>query len=157
MLNITKSHLIVYDFDGVMTDNRAYIDQEGNEMVQIHRGDGLVISKIKKIGIRQLILSTEKNNVVQKRAKKLGIFCLNGIHNKKKTLIDYSKKNNFELDNIIYIGNDINDLEVMKIVGFTLCPSDANSEIKLISNHVLGTDGGFGVIREFYDFVNIIE
>ena len=84
--------LIVYDFDGVMTDNRVYVDQDGREMVRVNRADGLGISGIKKIGIQQIIISTEKNPVVSTRAKKLGIPCLQGIDNKKKALIDYCKK-----------------------------------------------------------------
>ena len=66
--------LIIYDFDGVMTDNKVYIDQSGKEMVQVNRGDGLGVSEIKKLGIEQIIISTEKNPVVTTRAKKLVIF-----------------------------------------------------------------------------------
>lgn len=76
--------LIVYDFDGVMTDNKVYIDQNGMESVQVNRGDGLGVSEIKKLGIKQIILSTEKNLVVAARAKKLKIDCLHGVNNKKK-------------------------------------------------------------------------
>tara|TARA_B100001964_G_scaffold136629_1_gene150796 strand:+ start:684 stop:917 length:234 start_codon:yes stop_codon:yes gene_type:complete len=64
--------LIIYDFDGVMTDNKVYVDQNGNEMVQVNRADGLSIAKIKKLGIKQIIISTEKNPVVSARASKLG-------------------------------------------------------------------------------------
>ena len=67
--------LIVYDFDGVMTDNKVYVNEEGQEMVQVNRGDGLGISLIKKLGIKQIILSTETNPVVSVRAKKLNIDC----------------------------------------------------------------------------------
>ena len=75
--------LFVYDFDGVMTDNKVYVDQDGKETVQVNRGDGLGISEIKKLGIEQIIISTEKNPVVVKRAEKLGIGCMQGIENKK--------------------------------------------------------------------------
>ena len=74
-----KIKLIVYDFDGVMTDNKVYIDQDGKETVKVNRGDGLGISEIKKLGIEQIIISTEKNLVVMKRAEKLGISCMKGI------------------------------------------------------------------------------
>ena len=70
--------LLVYDFDGVMTDNKVYIDQNGNEFVQVNRADGLAISEIKKLLIDQIIISTEKNSVVLLRAKKLGIKCFVG-------------------------------------------------------------------------------
>ena len=145
--------LIVYDFDGVMTDNKVYVDQIGNETVQVNRGDGLGVSEIKKLGIEQIIISTETNPVVSTRAKKLDILCLQGIDNKKATLKDYSRKNNIELQQVAYLGNDINDKEAMEIVGITFCPVDAHASIKTISDHVLKTKGGHGVIRELLDFI----
>jgi len=145
--------LIVYDFDGVMTDNHVYVDQDGREMVRVNRADGLGISGIKKIGIQQIIISTEKNPVVSTRAKKLGIPCLQGIDNKKKALIDYCKKNDIDLRNVAYLGNDINDMEVMEIAGSTFCPADAHENIKGISDIILSKNGGNGVIRELLDFL----
>ena len=146
--------LIVYDFDGVMTDNKVYVDQSGREMVQVNRSDGLGVSEIKKLGIEQIIISTEKNSVVSARASKLSIPCLQGIENKKDVLINYCKKNDINLKNIAYVGNDINDKEAMKIVGYSFCPVDAHGSIKKISNHILDTKGGNGVIRELLDFIN---
>jgi len=145
--------LIAYDFDGVMTDNKIYVDQNGNETVQVNRSDGLGVSEIKKMGINQIIISTETNIVVSARAKKLGIKCLQGIENKKVALIDYCRKNNIELQNVIYIGNDINDKEVMQIVGTTYCPFDAHISIKDISDHTFNSRGGDGVIRELLDLI----
>ena len=81
-----KIDIIIYDFDGVMTNNKVYVDQNGNETVQVNRADGLGISEIKKLGIEQIIISTEKNPVVVKRAEKLGISCMQGIENKKAAL-----------------------------------------------------------------------
>jgi YrbI family 3-deoxy-D-manno-octulosonate 8-phosphate phosphatase len=143
--------LIVYDFDGVMTDNKVYVDQNGNETVQVNRADGLGISEIKKLGIEQIIISTETNPVVSTRANKLGINCLQGIENKKAALIEYCKNNNFDLQNVAYVGNDINDKEVMEIAGTTYCPSDAHKSIQIISDYILNTKGGDGVIRELLD------
>jgi len=143
--------LIVYDFDGVMTNNKVYVDQNGNETVQVNRADGLGISEIKKLGIEQIIISTETNPVVSTRANKLGINCLQGIENKKAALIEYCKNNNFDLQNVAYVGNDINDKEVMEIAGTTYCPSDAHKSIQIISDYILNTKGGDGVIRELLD------
>jgi len=145
--------LIIYDFDGVMTNNKVYVDQNGKEMVQVNRGDGLGVSEIKKLGIKQIIISTEANPVVSKRAKKLGISCLQGIDNKKDALLDYCRENNFDLKQVAYVGNDINDKDVMETVSITFCPADAHDSIKGISNHVLKTKGGDGVIRELLDFI----
>ena len=149
-----KIKLIVYDFDGVMTDNKVYVDQDGKETVQVNRGDGLGISEIKKLGIERIIISTEKNPVVMKRATKLNIKCLQGIENKKAALIDYCENNNFDLENVAYVGNDINDKEVMEIAGTTYCPLDAHKSIQDISDNILKTKGGDGVIREILDIIN---
>jgi|TARA_B100001964_G_scaffold220800_1_gene264295 YrbI family 3-deoxy-D-manno-octulosonate 8-phosphate phosphatase len=152
-MDFSRINLIVYDFDGVMTDNKVYVDQNGNEMVRVNRADGLGIAKIKKLGIEQIIISTETNLVVSARAKKLGIHYLQGIKNKKITLIDYCNKHRIDLQNVLFIGNDINDKEVMEIVGFKMCPSDAYQEIKKIVDHVLKSKGGEGVVREIYSII----
>lgn len=145
--------LIVYDFDGVMTNNKLFINQSGEEMIQVNRADGLGVSEIKKLGIGQIIISTEQNPVVSARANKLGIPCLQGIENKKMALIDYCKENDIDLKNVAYVGNDINDLEAMNLVGHSLCPADAHDSIKHVSKHVLKTKGGEGVIRELFDII----
>ena len=125
-----KIKLIVYDFDGVMTDNKVYIDQNGNEMVQVSRADGLGVSEIIKLGIQQIIMSTEVNPVVTQRAIKLKIPCLQGLDNKKDALLDYSKKNDIDLKNVAYVGNDTNDMGAMEIAGFSFCPNDSHESIK---------------------------
>tara|TARA_S200000501_G_C20592670_1_gene642266 strand:- start:187 stop:600 length:414 start_codon:yes stop_codon:yes gene_type:complete len=137
-----------------MTNNKVYVNQDGNETVQVNRADGLGISEIKKIGIQQIIISTETNPVVSTRASKLEIICLQGIENKKIALINYCNDNNFNLKNVAYVGNDINDREVMEVVGMRFCPNDAHYSIKNISDHILETKGGDGVIRELLDFIN---
>ena len=146
-----KIKLICYDFDGVMTDNKVYIDQDGCEMVQVNRADGLGVAEIKKLGIVQMILSTEKNPVVGQRSEKLGLTCLQGISDKSDALKEYCKKNNINLDEVAYVGNDINDLEAMELAGITFCPADAHNSIKNISDHVLKSEGGQGVVREILD------
>jgi 3-deoxy-D-manno-octulosonate 8-phosphate phosphatase (KDO 8-P phosphatase) len=148
-----KIKLVVYDFDGVMTDNKVYIDQNGNEMVQVNRADGLGVAEIKKMNIEQIIMSTETNPVVSARAIKLDIPCLQGLDNKKDALLDYSKKNDIDLKNVAYVGNDINDKYAMAIAGFSFCPADAHKTIKEISDHVLKRNGGDGVIRELLDLI----
>ena len=145
--------LIIYDFDGVMTNNKVYVDQNGNEIVQVNRSDGLGVSEIKKLGCEQMIVSTEENPVVSVRAKKLGLPCFQGIENKSLEIASYCKKKNITLNSVAYVGNDINDLEAMKIVGTTFCPADAHEMIKNISDHVLCTKGGDGVVREILEFI----
>jgi 3-deoxy-D-manno-octulosonate 8-phosphate phosphatase (KDO 8-P phosphatase) len=143
--------LIVYDFDGVMTDNKVVVDENGKESVIVNRGDGLAIAIIKSWEIPQIIMSTETNEVVQKRAQKLKIPCLNSITDKRTTLSKYLKTNTINSEKVIYIGNDINDLEAMEIVGYPITPFDAAPEVKKIAYKVLSTKGGDGVIRELID------
>ena len=81
--------LIIYDFDGVLTDNRVLVDQNGKESVYASRGDGHGISSIRKLGIRQVIISTEKNDVVERRAEKLELEVIHGVSNKKRTVEEY--------------------------------------------------------------------
>ena len=145
--------LLVYDFDGVMTDNKVFVDQHGNEMVQVSRADGLGIAEIRKLGIQQMILSTETNPVVSARAEKLDLFCLQGIDNKAQALVDYCENHQIALSAVAYVGNDINDMEVMKLVGATFCPADAHVSIKEISQYILESKGGEGVSREILDLL----
>ena len=150
-----KIKLLVYDFDGVMTNNKVYINQNGIESVQVNRADGLGVSEIKKIGIPQLIISTEINSVVSSRASKLDIPCLQGINNKKEALINYCSKKNIKLADVCFVGNDINDKEVMEIVGTSICPSDAHKNVLDLSDIILNSKGGDGVVREIFDLIII--
>ena len=136
-----------------MTNNKVYVNQDGTETIQVSRADGLGVSEIRKMGFEQIIISTETNPIVSVRAKKLGINCLQGIENKKVALISYCKDKKFNLENVVYVGNDINDKEVMETVGLRFCPNDSHDSIKKISNHILKANGGDGVIRELLDFI----
>lgn len=146
--------LIAYDFDGVMTDNKVAIDGLGNETVTTNRSDGLAISKIKDMGIRQIIISSEKNPVVQKRADKLGLTCLYGTNNKLQALKEYMHKNNVDRDKVVFVGNDINDIEVMNYVGYPVAPNDAHREIRKIAKITTTAKGGQGVVRELLDMLS---
>jgi 3-deoxy-D-manno-octulosonate 8-phosphate phosphatase (KDO 8-P phosphatase) len=149
--------LLVYDFDGVMTDNKLYIDQDGKEMVQVSRADGMGVSEIRKLGIEQMIISTEKNPVVAVRAKKLGLNCLQGVKDKRQVLSQYCVEQRIPIETVAFVGNDINDMEAMRMVGMTFCPADAHPDIKNFSTHVLKTPGGEGVVRELLDQLYIFN
>ncbi len=144
--------MVVFDFDGVLTDNRVLIDEDGKESVFVSRADGMGINMLKSKGIKCLILSTEKNPIVSTRAKKLEIDVIQGVDNKKDILRNYSQNCGIDLQNILYVGNDINDLEVMKIVGLTAVPSDAYEVVKKNANILLETKGGYGVARELAEY-----
>ncbi len=114
----------------------------------VNRADGLAIGIYKKQGVNQIILSTETNKVVEERAHKLGIPAIRGVEDKKETLLAYCQENHIPVENVVYAGNDLNDLEAMRMVGYPICPSDASEEIKNISKIILDSPGGKGVVRE---------
>lgn len=147
-MKLDQIKLIVYDFDGVMTDNKVILCEDGKESVVVHRGDGLAISELRRKNIQQVILSTEKNSVVQRRAEKLQIPVIHGVDDKEKTLMKYCNAHGISLKTVAYVGNDINDYNVMMRVGFKICPNDAEREIKEIADIILERDGGQGVVRE---------
>jgi len=156
MMNIDNIEVFVFDFDGVLTNNMVYIDQNGKESVGCNRGDGLAFDVLRKLGKPAYILSTEQNMVVTSRAKKLQIPVIQGVKNKVMGIQKIAKKENCSLENMLYVGNDLNDYQVMKICGYTACPADSNDMIKNISNTVLKTNGGSGVVRELLeDFLSL--
>lgn len=150
---LKKIQLIVYDFDGVMTDNKVVLREDGLESVVVNRSDGLAVEIIKRAGIKQIIISKEKNRVVETRAKKLGIPVIQGVDNKKGILVSYCDKNNIQIENVAYIGNDINDIDAMTIVGYPICPADAYEEVKNISKIIIGVNGGDGVVRALLKYI----
>ena len=146
--------LIVYDFDGVMTDNRALIMQDGTEAVMVNRSDGLAVSKIRSMQIPQLILSTETNPVVNARAAKLKLQVISSCDNKKDALLSFCWGNGYDLKKVIYVGTDINDAEAMRSIGFPVAPADAHPDILKIAKYVTKAKGGYGVVRELLDILN---
>ena len=153
----TKIKLIVYDFDGVMTDNTVIVDQNGVEAVRVSRADSYAIGLFKERGIPQLILSTEPNKIVSVRAKKLGIPVIQDCRYKEQALVKYCKRKKIGLKNVLYVGNDMNDMKAMMRVGIKVCPFDAHPAIKRISDIVTKTKGGNGVIRELADIFGAAE
>ena len=143
-----KIDTILLDFDGVLTNNKVYINEDGKESVRCDRSDGLVISILKKIGLKLFIISTEKNNVVYHRSKKLGIKCYYNQQNKFKKIKELEKNKVIVLNSCLYIGNDINDYYSMKLFYNTACPADSHPEIKKLSKWKLRSKGGEGIMHE---------
>jgi YrbI family 3-deoxy-D-manno-octulosonate 8-phosphate phosphatase len=152
----------IFDFDGVLTDNSVQICENGNESVNCSRADGLAFDVLRKLQKPAYILSTEKNPVVKARARKLKIPAIQGVHNKVEGVKKLIDTKGYNLKNIVYIGNDLNDYRVMQSCGFTACPMDSHYKIKEISSVVLNTNGGKGVARELLeevfglDFIKIL-
>ena len=145
--------LLVYDFDGVLTDNRVYVSETGVETVACSRSDGWWMGEIRKLGIEQVILSTEKNPVVSARGKKLGIPVLQGQHNKGESLLALIKEKAVQPLEVAYVGNDMNDWGCFEIAGLTLAPSDSHPKILAAAKRVIPEKGGYGVVRHIYDWL----
>lgn len=145
--------LIVFDFDGVLTDNAVYVMSDGKEAVRCNRSDGMAFDMFKRAKIEILILSTEVNPVVSKRAKKLSVNAIQGVDNKLKALSDYCKTKKISLSKVLYVGNDMNDFNVMKTCGLSACPSDSHAKIKALCKYKLKSKGGYGVARELAENV----
>lgn len=139
---------IVMDFDGVLTNDSVTVNELGHESVVCSRADGLGIGLLKNAGIKMLILTREENPVVQKRAVKIGVEIISGVKQKLPELKKWATTNNLQKNEIAYVGNDINDLDCMKWVGFPVAPSDAHINIIALGCTILASKGGEGVIRE---------
>ena len=143
----------VFDFDGVLTNNLVQIDENGKESVSCSREDGLAFDVLKKLDKSAYILSTEKNLVVKARARKLNIPVLQGINNKSEAILELTSSKGYNLENVFYVGNDLNDYFVMQLCGYTACPADSHPKIKSISDITLNSTGGCGVVRELLEEV----
>ena len=142
---------VIFDFDGVFTDNRVIVSTTGEEFVICDRGDGMGTNLLAAAGIKMLILSKEKNAVVTSRGKKLNIEVIQGCDDKLPELIKWLQKNNVDAQQSAYIGNDINDLECLKHVGVAVIPADAHHSVIDTATWILQHNGGRGAIREFAD------
>ncbi|QLL24337.1 3-deoxy-D-manno-octulosonate 8-phosphate phosphatase [Actinobacteria bacterium IMCC26103] len=151
--DFSKISLVISDFDGVMTDGKVEISEQGFESVTCSRLDGIGVKLLKKNGIDVIILSSEANNSVKHRAKKLNITAYTNVLDKLEFVTNLQTKKRISSDEIFYIGDEINDLAIMKILTYTACPKDANSEIKKVAKYLLNSKGGNGVIREVSDLI----
>lgn len=153
-LNYQHIKIFAMDFDGVLTDNHVYVSDDGREYVRCTRSDGIGLQKLRNHGIELLVVSTEKNPVVSKRCEKLKLRCFQDIGSKADFLRGYTKKKNINLENIAFVGNDENDLEVLKIVGFPFVVNDAYPAVKKYAKYVTKKPGGEGAIREICDMID---
>ena len=150
-----KIDLIISDFDGVITDNRVWVDQDGKESVAAYRSDSIRIKELREQGVEVLILSSEINRVVEARAKKMGVEALYGIgiHEKGRVMQEVLAQKNIPAENVIYIGNDLNDLPCFNIAGWCVAVADAYPQVIQAADFVLSKAGGHGALRELCDLI----
>lgn len=150
-LNAAKLDLIVFDFDGVLTDNRVLVFDDGREAVFCNRADGLAFDVFRSRNIPVCILSTETSPVVAARAKKLGVPVQSGLGDKATALERLCADKGYALARTMYVGNDINDLAVMRLAGYPVAVADAHETVRDAAWCVLKTRGGEGVAREIVE------
>ncbi len=148
-----KIDAVVFDFDGVFTDNRVWVTQHGEESAACHRGDGMGIGLLKETGVPVLVLSKEPVPIVVHRCQKLGLECLHGVDDKLPLLERWLAERKLSIANTIYMGNDINDRECLIAAGCGVSPSDGHPDILPLANIVLEKAGGHGAVRELCDLV----
>lgn len=143
--------LLVLDFDGVMTDNRVWVSEDGTEWVAAHRGDGMGVEMVRETGVEVMVLSREMNPVVAARCRKLNITYQHGLREKVPALQQIIQERQLNLDEVVYVGNDINDLGCMRLVGCGVAVADAHPKVLAEADIVLSKAGGFGAVRELCD------
>jgi YrbI family 3-deoxy-D-manno-octulosonate 8-phosphate phosphatase len=140
--------ILFTDFDGCLTDDRVWLNQEGEEFVAANRKDGLAIKRLKNLGIQVVIASTETNKVVLARGNKMGVEVLQGLADKAEAIEQYLEQKNLSWSDIWYVGNDINDLGGIESASLSLCPADAVKKVRKTVDIVLKTNGGRGILSE---------
>ena len=151
---IPEIKMFLSDCDGCLTDAGMYYSEFGDELKKFNTRDGMGLTLLKKKGILRGIVTSEKVELNRRRAEKLQLDILElGCKDKVSVVKQICEKYNVALENVLYIGDDINDIEVMKIVGYSCCPADAMPQVKTIANYTTKTKGGEGVIREVAELI----
>jgi 3-deoxy-D-manno-octulosonate 8-phosphate phosphatase (KDO 8-P phosphatase) len=142
---------IVFDFDGVLTDDAVYVDQEGRETVRCTRADGLGFDMLRKLPLKLFIITTERNPVVLRRGEKIKVPVFQGVSNKLESLRELAGREGFALAHTLYVGNDVNDIFAMQSCGYSACPCDAHERVREVAQFPLEKAGGHGVVREIVE------
>ena len=147
--------LLVTDFDGVLTDGKVWVDENGRETVAANRSDSMRIKQMRAHGIEVIILSSEVNSVVNARAKKMGIEAIHGLglSEKGEALKKVLSEKQIDASQVVYLGNDFNDLPCFDVAGWSVAVADAYPEVLRAADYVLKTNGGAGALRELCDLI----
>ncbi|WP_426736207.1 cytidylyltransferase domain-containing protein [Glutamicibacter sp. 2E12] len=144
---------VITDFDGVHTPDTAYVDEHGTETVRVSRSDGMGVARLRAAGVKFLILSKEINPVVAARAAKLNVEVAHGIDNKAEYLARWLADESINPARVAYVGNDINDLGAMALVGWPITVADAQEDVHRAARYKLTRKGGHGAVRELAELV----
>jgi 3-deoxy-D-manno-octulosonate 8-phosphate phosphatase (KDO 8-P phosphatase) len=150
---LERVRFVIFDFDGVFTDNRVWVDERGEELLAFSRSDGLGLRRLDEVGVQYLIVSMEQNPIVGARAQKLRADCVQGVVDKLAVVRERTATADVSLAQSAYVGNDVNDAECLQAVGLPVVPADAWPEVMPLARWVLSRSGGAGCVREFCDAV----
>ncbi len=153
MTDLSRIRFVVFDFDGVFTDNRVWTNERGEESVACWRGDAQGLRRLEEVGVEHLIISTEGNAAVGARARKIRATCIQGVDDKAPVLREEVARRGLTLEETAYLGNDVNDAGCLEIVGLPVVPADAWPEVVSLAEIVLTRPGGHGCVRELCDAV----
>ena len=153
MTPLDEIKLVVFDFDGVFSDNRVWTNDRGEESVACFRGDSAGLRRLEEVGVAAFILTSETNDAVPARARKIRIECIRGVEDKLPVLREELSRRGFSASETAYLGNDINDAECLAEVGLAVVPSDAWAEVMPLAGMVLTRAGGNGCVRELCDAI----
>ena len=148
---IRRIRLVAFDFDGVFTDNMVYVFEDGSEAVRCFRSDGIGLQKLEPLGIKKVIISTEANPVVSARARKLKMECVQNCQDKRAVLKEIAGNMDISLDEVAFVGNDINDLPCLTCVALPIVVKDAHPDVIPIARYRTKNPGGCGAVREVCD------
>jgi YrbI family 3-deoxy-D-manno-octulosonate 8-phosphate phosphatase len=148
-----KVKLLILDFDGVITDNRVWVDESGREMVAANRSDSLGINMLRDAGVETLVISKETNPVVAARCRKMDISCIQGVNDKQTALLKVMAERNLGPAQVVYLGNDVNDLPCFPLVSWAVAVADALPEVASKADYVLSKPGGHAAVRELCDLL----
>jgi len=143
-----KVKLLVLDFDGVLTDNRVWVDHDGREMVAANRSDSLGIDLLRQVGVETVVISRETNPVVAARCRKMNVTCIQGENDKEMALKKLEADLGIDPAYVVYCGNDANDLPCFPSVGWAVAVADSVPEVLRKADFVLSKPGGHGAVRE---------
>ena len=150
----SKIKLVLTDVDGVLTDNGVYYSDAGEAMKKFSIRDGMGVERLRKEGIETGIITGELSPSVQRRAEKLKITELHlGCKNKLALLDEILERKNIDASEVAFIGDDVNDIEIMKRIGLAACPVDAMPQVISIVHYHCQTKGGYGAFREFAELI----
>jgi len=148
-----KVKLLILDFDGVLTDNRVWVDENGRELVAANRSDSLGVNMLRQAGVEAMVISMETNPVVAARCRKMKISYIQSENDKQTAIQKVMVERRIDPAQVVYLGNDVNDLPCFPLVGWAVAVADALPEVARQADFVLSRPGGHAAVRELCDLI----